>query len=62
MYIEEREKLNIKNKSQLLRTVFLKKYGSMDLYYTYLGKRFIIDHEKLQFDKNTGWKLIGNPE
>ena len=25
-------------------------------------KRFIIDHEQLQHDKNTGWDLIGIPE
>ena len=27
-----------------------------------LEKIFVIDHEQLQFDKNTDWKLIGNPE
>ena len=32
LYIEYREKLNIKNKSQLLCTMFLAKYGSLDLY------------------------------
>ena len=26
------------------------------------GKRFIIDHEQLQFDKTDGWTLIGLPE
>ena len=26
------------------------------------GKIFIIDHGKIQSDKNSGWKLIGDPE
>ena len=32
IYIEDWEKLNTKNKSQLLRTMFIEKYGSLDLY------------------------------
>ena len=32
IYIEDREKLNTKNKSQLFRTMFPAKYGSLDLY------------------------------
>ena len=52
-------KLNIKNKSQLSRTMFLSKYGSMYLYDEDLEKRFIIDHEQLKFDRNYGWKLFG---
>ena len=42
--------------------MFLAKYGSIDLYDIYLERRFIIDHEQLQFDRNTGWTLIGNTE
>ena len=30
----------------------------MYLYDEYTKKRFIIDHEKLQFDNNDGWNLI----
>ena len=41
--------------------MFLAKYGSMDLYDEDLEKRFIIDHEQLQYDKNSGWDLIGIP-
>ena len=26
------------------------------------GKRFIIDHEQLELDKNIGWTLIGIPK
>ena len=43
--------LNIKNKSQLSRTMFHAKYGILDLYYEDLEKIFIIDHKKLLFDK-----------
>ena len=57
-YIDDRGKLNIENKSQLLCTIFLAKYGSLDLYDEYPEKRFIIDQEQLQFDKNYGWTLI----
>ena len=32
MYIEYLVKLNIKKNSQLLRTMFLAKYGSLDMY------------------------------
>ena len=32
MYVEYREKLNIKDKRQLLRTLYLEKYVSLDLY------------------------------
>ena len=42
--------------------MFLEKYGSMSLYDEDLDKRCIIDHEQLQFDKNSGWTLIGIPE
>ena len=45
-----------------MRTLFLGKYGSLALYYEYPGKRFIIDHEQLKFEKNDGEKLIGIPE
>ena len=47
MYIEEWEKTYIKNKSQVSKTMFLAKYGSMALYDEDLEKRFIIDYEKL---------------
>ena len=43
-------------------TIFCKKHGSLDLYDEDLEKRFIIDHEQLQYDKNSGWGLIGIPE
>ena len=42
--------------------MFLAKYGIMDLHYEDLEKRFIIDHEQLQFDKNAGWTLIVIPD
>ena len=32
IYIEEWEKMHIKNKSQVLKAMFLAKYGSLDLY------------------------------
>ena len=53
--VKYRGKLNIKNKSQLSRTMFLGKYGSLDLYDEDLKKIFIIDHEELQLDKNSSW-------
>ena len=53
-------KCNIKNKIQLLCTIFLVKYGS--LAHEDLEKRFIIDYEKLQFDKNDGCNLIVIPD
>ena len=56
------EKLNIKSKSQLPRTMFLEKDDSLALYDIYMEKRFVIDHEQPQFDKNSGWTLIYNPE
>ena len=37
----------------------MEKYGSLDLYDEDLVKMFLVDHEQLQFDKNTGWNLIG---
>ena len=55
-------KINIKNKIQVSKDMFLEKYGSLDLYDEDLEKIFIIDHEKLQFDKTDGWNLIGIPE
>ena len=62
LYTEYREKININNKSQWSRTTFLANCGSLALYDKDKEKRFIIDHEQLQFDKNDGWKLISNPE
>ena len=62
MYIEELGKTHTKNKSQVSKTMFLAKYGSLALYDVDLGKIFIIDHEQLQFDKTDGWTLIGLPE
>ena len=53
---------HIKNKSQVSKTMFLEKYGSLDLYDEDLEKIFIIDHEQLQFDKTDGWTLIGITE
>ena len=41
---------------------FFEKYGSLCLYDEYTEKRFIIDHKQLQFDKNSGWALIGIPD
>ena len=55
-------KTHIKNKSQVSKTMFLAKYGSLALYDEYLGKRCTIDHEQLEFDKTDGWTLIGIPE
>ena len=42
--------------------MFLAKYGSLDLYDEDLEKRFIIDHEQLEFNTNAGWNLIGMPD
>ena len=47
LYIEDKEKFNIKNKSQLSYTMFLAKYDILDIYDEDLEKRFIIDHEQL---------------
>ena len=47
MYIKEWEKMNIKNKSQVSKTIFLAKYGSLAIYDEDLEKRFIIAHEQL---------------
>ena len=55
-------KIHIKNKSQVSKSMFLEKYGSIALYDEDMGKIFIIDHEQLQFDKTDGWNLIGIPE
>ena len=38
LYIEDWEKLHINNNSQLLCTMFLKKYGSLDMYDGYMKK------------------------
>ena len=42
--------------------MFLKKYGSLSIYDEDLKKRFIIDLEKLQFNKNDDWTFIIIPE
>ena len=42
--------------------MFLAKYVSLDLYGEDMEKRFIIDHEKLEFDKTDGWTIIGIPK
>ena len=55
-------KLHINNKSQVSKAMFLAKYGSLALYNEDLKKRFIIDHERIKFDKTDGWTLIGIPE
>ena len=47
MYIEEWEYKHIKNKIQVSKTMFLEKYGSLDLYDEDLEKRIIIEHEQL---------------
>ena len=54
--------MHIKNKSQVSKTMFLAKYVSLALYDEDLEKRFIIDHEQLEFDKTDVWNLIGIPE
>ena len=51
--------MNINNKIQLWRTMFLTKYDSLDLYDEYVKKISIIDHEELHLDINYGWTLIG---
>ena len=51
MYIEDWEKLNIRNESELSCTMFLAKVVSLDQYDEELGEIFIVDDEKLQFDK-----------
>ena len=55
-------KLHIKSKSQVSKATFLSKYGSLDIYDENLKYIFIIDHEKLQYDKTDEWTLIGIPE
>ena len=45
VYVEDREKLNIKNKSQLSRTMSLAKYGSLPLYDEDFKIIFIFDNE-----------------
>ena len=62
LYIEYWGKFYIKNKSQLLCTLFLKNYVSLAMYDEDLEKIFIIEHKQLQFDKNCGWNLIGITE
>ena len=42
--------------------MFLAKYGSLAVYDEDLEKRFIINHEQLQFNKTDGWTLIGIPD
>ena len=42
--------------------MFLEKYVGLDMYDEDMEKRFIIDHEKIQFDKNYGLSLIVIPE
>ena len=42
--------------------MFLAKYGSLALYDEDMEKVFIIDHKKLQYDKNAEWNLIKIPE
>ena len=51
--------MNIKNKIQLLRTMFLSKYVSLAVYNEDVKIRFSIDHEEIQFNKNDVWGLIG---
>ena len=53
MLIEDWEKPNIKNKIQYSQTMFLAKYGSLDLDDEDLKKRFIFDNEQIRFNKNT---------
>ena len=62
LYTEDWGGLIIKNRSYLSCPFFLQNYGCLDLYDEDLEKRFIIDHEKLEFDKNSVWNLIGIPE
>ena len=52
-------KMNIKNKSQLSKAIFLAKYGSLAIYDKDLKRLFIIEHKQLKFDKTDGWTLIG---
>ena len=42
--------------------MFIARYGSLDVYDEDMEKIFTIDHEKLEFNKNAGWTLIGIPE
>ena len=44
-----------------MHNIFLEKYGGLDLYDENLKRRFFIDNEELQFDKNEGWTLIELP-
>ena len=62
VHVEDGKQLNLNSKSQLSRTLFPEKYGSLALYDEDLENRFIIDHEELQVDKNAGLVLIGITE
>ena len=42
--------------------MFLAKYGILDLYDKDKEKIFIIYHDQLQYDTNSGWDLIGITE
>ena len=58
VHVEDRGEFNIKNKSQLSRTMFIAKYGSLYIYGEDPEKLFMIDHGQLKFDKNDGWTLF----
>ena len=62
MYIEEWGKSHIKNKSQVSKSIFIEKYGSLALYDEDLKKIIIIDHDILELNKTDGCTLIGIPE
>ena len=49
--IEYWVKYNTKNRSKCLRTIFLAKYGCLDIYDEELNNIFIINHVEIQYDK-----------
>ena len=55
-------KLNTKNKIQLSCTIFLTKYGSLDIYDEYLEKYSLLTTISYNLIKNDGYNLIGIPE
>ena len=52
----------MKKNDQRACTWFLEKYGGLSLCDIYLGKRYYIDDEDIQFVRGDGYALIGNPD
>ena len=61
MYIEEWGKILSRIRAKYQKQCFLQNTVVGFIWWR-SGKRFIIDHKQLQFDKTYGWTLIGIPE